>query len=133
MAARQAAWIVAAAAAAGLRGGCASGDAPADRAEHFHRALADGDGSGACDDLSQETRTALEQQEQKPCEEAITGLRLPEHAGEPETEVYGSMAQVRMGEETLFLSRYDDGWRVVAAGCRPTSGDRPHECELEGG
>lgn len=118
---------------AALAGCGTADDGPADRAEHFHQALASGDAAGACEDLAEETRAALEQQEGKPCEEAITGQDLPHEEGESEVEVYGSMAQVRLGDETVFLSRYDDGWRVTAAGCGPTSGDKPHQCALEAG
>ncbi|MDQ4110089.1 MAG: hypothetical protein M3306_03160 [Actinomycetota bacterium] len=122
------------AAAVVLLGGCgATDDAPAERAEHFHQALADGDAAGACDDLAEETRTSLEQQEGKPCDQAITSQDLSADLDRVETEVYGSMAQVRLGDETVFLSRFDDGWRVTAAGCQPTSGDRPHDCALEAG
>ncbi|WP_203045049.1 hypothetical protein [Pimelobacter simplex] len=51
---------------------------------------------------------------------------------EIETEVYATAAQVRTGTDTVFLGRFDDGWRVVAAGCA-ASGDAPYECAVEGG
>jgi hypothetical protein len=45
--------------------------------ERFHSALAANDGQAACEELSEETASKLEQQEEKPCEEAILGLELP--------------------------------------------------------
>lgn len=114
--------------------GCgAVDDSVAARVDHFHAALAANDAAGACADLAEETRTALERQEGAPCEEAITRQRLPHSSAAGDVVVYGSMAQVRMDGETVFLSRFDDGWRVIAAGCAPTTGDRPHECALEVG
>lgn len=112
--------------------GCGASDDPvADRVQHFHQALAKDDGGGACADLAEETRTTLERQESKPCAEAIASQQLPQGRGNGEVVVYGSMAQVRYDDETVFLSRFAEGWRVVAAGCKPTSGDQPHECALE--
>ena len=46
--------------------------------------------------------------------------------------MFGTTAQVRYEGETLFLARFDDTWRVVAAGCtaqRP----KPYDCLLQGG
>jgi hypothetical protein len=35
------------------------------------------------------------------------------------TAVFGTMAQVRFEGDTLFVSRFPRGWRVMAAGCTP--------------
>jgi hypothetical protein len=43
------------------------------------------------------------------------------------------MAKVGDGADRLFLSRYDVGWRVVAAGCSPTTTDRPYDCSVTAG
>lgn len=53
-------------------------------------------------------------------------------SGEPQVDVYGRDAMVRWGDQTLFLARFDDGWRVTAAGCEPTGQDLPYDCEVEG-
>ena len=52
--------------------------------------------------------------------------------GEPEIDVYGRDAMVRWGGSTLFLARFDDGWRVTAAGCAPRGEDLPYDCAVEG-
>ena len=58
-----------------------------------------------------------------------TGSTAP---GEPEIDVYGRDAMVRWGGSTLFLARFDDGWRVTAAGCAPRGEDLPYDCAVEG-
>jgi hypothetical protein len=126
-------FLVAVAAALLLTGCGATDDSVKAVADHFREAVADGDAVGACRDLAEETRTTLEQQEGKPCAEVIGKQGLPQPAGDGEVEVYGALAQVRLDGETIFLSRFDDGWRVIAAGCKPTAGDRPHDCTLEAG
>ena len=51
---------------------------------------------------------------------------------EPRVQVYGRDAIVRWGTETVFLARFEDGWRVTAAGCRPRGEDLPYDCSVEG-
>lgn len=53
-------------------------------------------------------------------------------SGEPRVDVYGRDAMVRWGGATLFLARFDDGWRVTAAGCEPRGKDLPYDCTIEG-
>jgi hypothetical protein len=38
---------------------------------------------------------------------------------------------VRLDKDVVFLARYDDGWRVTAAGCVPRPG-RPFDCTIKG-
>lgn len=112
--------------------GCASDDRPiADRVIHFQTALAQGDAAAACADLADEAREALEDQEKKSCEKAITDQGLPGGRATPEVNRYGSMAQAHGNGDVLFLSRFDAGWRVVAAGCTDTRDDKPYECTVE--
>lgn len=114
--------------------GCgASGDPAADRAAHFLRALADGDAAAACADLAEDARAALEDQEHKPCAEVIGDQGLPTALPRADADVFGSMARVRTRDDTLFLSRFSDGWRVVGAGCTPGAGDEPYSCAVEVG
>lgn len=126
---------VAVALTAATTSGCAgqSGDGAAERARHFYAAVADQDGVAACEDLAPEARAALEQAEQKPCADAVLTQDLPVRPGEGETHVFGSMAQVAYDAETAFASRYGDRWLLIAVGCPPTSGDRPHRCAIEAG
>jgi hypothetical protein len=66
--------------------GCGTADRERDAAaaaERFHAALETRDGQAACAELNPETASKLEQQEKKPCEEAIVTLELsrPEPGG----------------------------------------------------
>ncbi len=51
------------------------------------------------------------------------------------TEVASQSAQVRRGDQAVFLARFDDGWRVTAAGCTRASADPalPYDCLIAGG
>jgi hypothetical protein len=101
-------------------------------AERFHAALEDGDGKGACDELNEETSSKLEQQEKKPCEEAIVSLNLPKGGTVADTRVYVTSAFATLAEGgSDFLDEGPDGWRVSAAGCKPTAPSQPYDCELE--
>ncbi len=118
----------------GLISGCAGADAPVrERAQHFHAALAAGDAASACADLAEEARRSLESDEGTSCRDAIIGLGIPAVDDGGAVRRYGSLAQVRHDDETTFLSRYDDGWRVIAAGCKPGTGDQPYDCMVEVG
>jgi hypothetical protein len=116
--------------------GCGTGDRDDDvaaAAQSFHAALEAGDGQAACRQLSEETASKLEQQEEKPCEEAILSLELPKGGTVADARVYitGAVATLA-GGGTDYLDEGADGWKVSAAGCRPTAPEQPYECELEG-
>lgn len=97
----------------------------------FYRAAAAGDSADACALLAPETRRELIQSEQAPCEEALASVDLPAVGGSIEAQRFGHQAQVRFDTDTAFLAEYDDGWRVVAAGC--TARDPlPYDCDLAG-
>jgi hypothetical protein len=116
--------------------GCGTGereDEAAAVAESFHAALEQGDGEGACGELAEETASKLEQEEEKPCEEAILELELPEGGTAVYRRVELRSAVTRLAEGgTDFLDEGPDGWKISAAGCEPTTPDRPYDCELEG-
>jgi hypothetical protein len=42
------------------------------------------------------------------------------------------MTQVRFAQDTIFLARFQSGWKVMAAGCSPVPG-HPYDCRLQGG
>jgi hypothetical protein len=48
------------------------------------------------------------------------------------TDAFGTMAQVRFAQDTMFLAEFKDGWKVMAAGCAPEPG-HPYDCQLQGG
>jgi hypothetical protein len=115
--------------------GCGTADREHDAAgvaERFHAALEGGDGQAACDELSEETASKLEDQEKKPCEHAILSLELPKGAGVADTRVYVTSAFAQLAEGGAdFLDEGPEGWSVSAAGCKPTAPSQPYECELE--
>ena len=65
------------------------------------------------------------------CEQAVGDLDLPGGGSVGRVEQWSDSAQVRTGEDTLFLVRLAGGWRVKAAGCTPQA-DRPYDCDVEG-
>jgi ketosteroid isomerase-like protein len=108
-------------------------DQPArDVAVQFYSAVADHDGRVACDLLAPDTVHELEQASQKPCVEGLFDENLPAVREPEEVRAYGTMAQVRYGGETVFLARFPDGWRVMAAGCTPAAAER-YDCQVKGG
>jgi hypothetical protein len=122
-------------AACALVTGCGTADSRRDAeavAERFHAALAERDGATACEQLGEDTVSALEQQEERPCEEAILGLDLPEGgaAARADVEVTDASVVISSGG-TVFLDEHPEGWRISAAGCRPKAPELPYDCELE--
>jgi hypothetical protein len=116
--------------------GCGTADREDDAAavaERFHAALEGGNGQAACDELSEGTASKLEDQEAKPCEEAILALDLPKGGTVADTRVYLASASATLAEGGVdFLDEAPDGWKVSSAGCQPTAPEQPYECALEG-
>lgn len=92
------------------------------------------DPAGACQLLAPETRQELEDESDTSCEKALPELKLPAAGEVHRVEVAGHSAQVRTGDQTLFLALFDQGWRVTAAGCERAEQDqaRPYTCSLKG-
>lgn len=107
-------------------------DGARDAGRAFEQALASRDYAAACDLLAPETRAQLEEDEEQACAKALEGQDLPVPGAVNGAEVYGRQALVHASGETLFLSRFTGGWRVVAAGCTP-QGDKPYQCVVKGG
>jgi hypothetical protein len=103
-------------------------------AERFFSAVGSGDGATACAQLSPDTRKALEDDERKPCRDAIGGLSIdPGSPTELELYLTGAKADLDNGE-SAFLSLTAEGWRLSAVGCKPGDGpptDTPMDCDLE--
>ena len=47
-------------------------------------------------------------------------------------ELWGHNAEAMVGENLVFLSRFDSGWRVIAAGCTPRGQGLPYQCAIGG-
>jgi hypothetical protein len=98
----------------------------------FYAAANEHEGARACALLSSETRKKLEEQESESCDKAIDKVDL---AGGPvsKVSVYSTEGAVELrGGDTVFVEDTKDGWRVAAAGCRPTAHAEPADCDLEG-
>ncbi|MFF0437436.1 hypothetical protein ACFYU9_35090 [Streptomyces sp. NPDC004327] len=117
--------------AAGCGAPAARQDAAAAAGAAFEAAVASRDHARACDLLAPQTRQQLEQDEHKACPNALASQELPTTRGVQKAEAYGRQAIVRMGGDTLFLSLFTAGWKVVAAGCTPRS-DQPYDCTIKG-
>jgi hypothetical protein len=114
--------------------GCGRGDderAVSAVTDRFVRAVDGDDGDVACSQLSSATADALERDEGEPCEEAAPSLEIA--ASEVRrAQVYGIAAKVDLADgDSAFLELTPGGWRIAAAGCRPTAGEEPYECEVE--
>ena len=98
--------------------------------ERFQTALDGRDGAGACAELSEQTASALEQQEGHPATRRSWAWTWP--AGEvADTSVYVTSASVSLRRRgPLFL---DEARRLGDLGRRlpPLCPDRPFDCELE--
>jgi hypothetical protein len=91
---------------------------------------ASGSDPGArCGLLAPGARAALVAEESTSCEEAV--VQVPVSTGEvTSVQVWGQEAQVRLADDTLFLTRTSDGWRISAAACEGGGEDRPYDCRL---
>ncbi|MFF2567380.1 hypothetical protein [Streptomyces sp. NPDC058084] len=107
-------------------------DGARDAGRAFEQALASRDYRAACGLLAPETRAALQEDEKQACAKALEGQDLPVAGAVNGAEVYGRQALVHAGGETLFLSQFTGGWRVIAAGCTPQE-DKPYQCAVKGG
>lgn len=107
-------------------------DAVQRAAERFHQAFAAHDGTATCALLAPRTRSSVAQSAGKPCAEAILEEQLAGSGDVDRVSVFGSEAQVRYADDSVFLSRYGEAWLVVATGCVPAGGDR-YDCEVEAG
>ncbi|MEW2584941.1 hypothetical protein [Streptomyces virginiae] len=117
-------------------GGCGASEPRLDGARRaataFEETLARADYVAACALLAPQTRRQLEQDSDKPCGSALADEGLPVADPVRTTQVYGRQALLRLEGDALFLSQFDDGWKVVAAGCQPESGE-PYQCAVKGG
>jgi hypothetical protein len=115
---------------------CGAAERERDAAEvvaGFHAALEDSDGAAACRELTEETRSELETQQQRPCEEAILTLELPKGGRPVNPQVHVTSASVDLAEGgTDFLDEGPAGWTISAAGCEPTAPNQPYDCVLKG-
>lgn len=115
-----------------LLSGCDNRSPDARRAAAaFERAWEVRDAEAVCAALAPGTRSELEADEQASCPEAIGEVSLPVGGRARKVNVYGRQARVVLASDTLFLSLFPGGWKVVAAGCSPRP-DKPYSCMIKG-
>lgn len=97
-------------------------------------AAATTDTSSACDLLAPGTREKLQDEAGADCATALQQAALSAPGRRISAERAGHSAQVRFTGDTIFLALFDDGWRVVAAGCERDDADPaiPYDCAIEG-
>ncbi len=98
-------------------------------AQQWLDAVGHGEGGRACELLAPGARNELEQSSGSPCAEAVLEEDVGE-AGEPVVTVFDTAAQVRFASETVFLSRFDGDWLIIAAACTPRAA-RPYDCSIK--
>jgi hypothetical protein len=84
----------------------------------------------ACTMLAPGTLSELEDSFGK-CPQSLPDQHLPVATVVDHVDVYGKDAIVRLNRDVVFLARFDDGWRITAAGCTPIE-NRPFHCILKG-
>lgn len=100
--------------------------------EQFHMSLRDSDGQAACALLSDDAQQEVAQSQGSTCGAEIVQSGLPDSGRPRSAEVFGTAAQVRYDDDVVFLARYGDGWRVIAAGCAAVT-DAPYDCAVQAG
>jgi hypothetical protein len=117
-----------------LLAGCGSPRAgsASSAARHFEDAVAAEHWPTACDLLAPSTREELERSEGTPCDAALPHSSIRDPGLLRSVHPFGTMAVARFAEDTVFLTRPDHRWLVLAAGCAPGSG-AAYECRVSGG
>ncbi|MEU6227256.1 hypothetical protein [Streptomyces sp. NPDC047042] len=122
--------------AVGTLGGCGTvaerRDDVRDTAAVFEKALSDKAYDRVCAVLAPPTVDELEQSSGSPCPKAVSEESLKPGGGVRRTDVYGNQARAVLSTDTLFLSHFTSGWKVVAAGCEPRP-EEPYQCRIKGG
>jgi uncharacterized lipoprotein NlpE involved in copper resistance len=122
--------VCGAVACAVILAGCAARpeqDAAMTAAGRFLDAVSRSDTNAACALLTTPTREELVSSEGQPCSRAFPVDRL---GGAVESaDTWSDQAMVNTNHGTLFLTEFDTGWFVSAAGCT-ADGDAPYQCVL---
>jgi len=131
--------LVGALSAALALAGCGSPEADSahDAAVRFANAAAQ-DPRQACALLAPRTRDKVSEDGDGDCAAGLKAAGLPSAADTPgpkRVEVAGHTARVALAGQAIFLSLFNDGWKVTAAGCsrESTNDNVPYRCDVEGG
>jgi hypothetical protein len=111
--------------------GCASQSGrhdASDVAERFLAAASSGDAEAACALMTPQTRADLATADGS-CARSLPADRLGGAVTDADT--WSDWARVNTDDGTLFLTEFESGWLVDAAGCEP-NGDAPYRCVVGG-
>lgn len=97
----------------------------------YAAAIEDRDGARACAMLAPVVRRELAASSGRACPVAVLEEAASRIGAEVEVRVFGTMAQVRFEDDTLFLGRYREGWQVTAAACT-RAGEPAYDCRIKG-
>ena len=114
---------------------CGSGSAASQAgtaATDFSQAVQAQDGVRACALLSPQIAKSLAADTSQTCADAVLNQDLPVPSGLERVERQGRSAFVVTGTDTMFLSEFPDGWKVIGAGCTE-QGSAPYDCVVSGG
>ncbi len=130
------AWVICLPLAFAL-GGCASPEAAsAGSAASRFVDLASEDPGAACGLLAPRTREKAAEEGDGDCAKGLRSAELSSSSSGSDVppEVAGHTALVTTGGQTVFLTLFEDGWKVLAAGCTRVSEDEavPYDCAVEG-
>lgn len=103
-----------------------------DTAAAFQAALGEGAYDRVCAALAPGTVEELEQSAGSPCAQALREESPAPGGAVRRTDVYGNQARAVLSSDTLFLSHFTSGWKVVAAGCEQRPRE-PYQCRIKGG
>jgi hypothetical protein len=98
-------------------------------ATRFLDATGRGDAESACALLAPRTREDLSISDGQPCAESLPTDRL--RGTVQDVAVWSNWAQASTDGGTLFLTEFDSGWLIAAAGCQP-NGEAPYHCVVGG-
>ncbi|MGX5185463.1 hypothetical protein ACWKT5_22240 [Streptomyces avermitilis] len=98
----------------------------------FEDAVEQGDAAWMCAALAPGTAQELESSQKSRCVKVIGEEAVPAGGQIRSVDVYGHQARALLARDTLFLSQFPGGWKVVAVGCEPQPG-KPYECAVKGG
>jgi hypothetical protein len=98
----------------------------------FEEALGKGAYDRMCAALAPGTVEEVEQSAGRACPKALGEESLAPGGAVRLVDVYGNQARAVLAADTLFLSRFDTGWKVVAAGCERQP-EQPYQCQVKGG
>jgi hypothetical protein len=119
---------------AAVMSGCAApvSAGPQHATTAFTQAVANADGTQACSLLSPAVASAIAEASKAPCAKAVLQEDLPNPAPIRSVQRFGRQALVTTGTDTVFLSEFSTGWKIIGAGCTP-QGDRPYDCAISKG